>query len=222
MRAAPRTRVLTGLTAATASAALVLQYALMLSSPGGVAAPARATLRFFSFFTILSNLLVAAATTQALVGACTRVAAFFAAPSVRAAIALYIGITCAIYYFVLSARWSPRGAPLVAEATLHYVVPTLYLAWWLRTAERGRLDWLDPLRWLAFPLAFLLWTLARGAWLHEYPYPFLDVDAIGLAAVLRNGAAIGVLMLAAGAVLVAFDRSRAAPPDTPLGLRERR
>jgi hypothetical protein len=59
---------------------------------------------------------------------------------------------------------------------------------------------------LAFPAAFLGWTLVRGAWLHEYPYPFIDVDTLGFAVALRNAAAIALLFVAAGLLLVAVDR----------------
>ena len=72
--------------------------------------------------------------------------------------------------------------------------------------RHGDLRLADVPRWLLFPGAYLLWCLLRGAWVHEYPYPFIDVDALGWPIVLRN--AVGVLMLfvVAGIVLVAIDR----------------
>ncbi len=112
---------------------------------------------------------------------------------------------------MLSALWSPRGAQWLADILLHYVVPVLYLSWWAGCAPHGRLKWSDALRWLLFPLAFLAWTLARGAWVHEYPYPFVDVDALGVAIVARNVCAIAALFLMGGLVLVAFDRAFPRP-----------
>ena len=46
------------LTALVAAASLLLQYLLLVTGPGGSAGIAAATLRFFGYFTILSNLAV--------------------------------------------------------------------------------------------------------------------------------------------------------------------
>lgn len=186
--------------------ALILQYALLIDATLGDIGPWYGTLRFFSFFTILSNLLVALTASAAVAGQSAPLLGFFARPRVRGCAALSISITCAIYYFVLAATWAPQGAQLLADVLLHYVVPVGYVAWWIACAPHGRLVWSDALRWLTFPLAFLLWTLLRGAWLNEYPYPFVDVDALGMAVVLRNSLAIGGLFALAGIGFVAVDR----------------
>lgn len=187
-------------------AALILQYVLLIDATLGDIGPWYGTLRFFSFFTILSNLLVALVASAALAGEAAPVLGFFARPRARGCAALSISITCAIYYFVLAATWAPEGAQLLADVLLHYAVPVAYVTWWIACAAHGRLGWSDPLRWLLFPLAFLLWTLLRGAWLHEYPYPFIDVDALGMTTVLRNSVAIGGLFALAGIGFVAVDR----------------
>lgn len=191
--------------ALVAWAALILQYALMIDLTWHAIGPLLATLRFFSFFTILSNLLVALTTTFAVIAPRSALGGWLTGPRIRGAAALCISITCAIYFFVLAATWAPQGAQLVADVMLHYVVPVLYVLWWIVCVAHPRLSWSDALRWLLVPLAFLLWTLARGAWLHEYPYPFVDVDALGIARVARNAFGIGVLFLVVGLLLVAFD-----------------
>jgi len=186
--------------------ALVLQYALLIGATLDGIGPLLGTLRYFSFFTILSNLLVALVASAAAAGDAAPRLRFFARADVRGCAALAIAITCAIYYFVLAATWAPQGAQLLADVLLHYAVPLLYVGWWIACAPHGRLGWSDPLRWLLFPLAFFAWTLLRGAWLHEYPYPFVDVDALGFAAVLGNALVIGGLFAVAGVALVAVDR----------------
>lgn len=196
---------LTWLIAAIAWSALLLQYALLMEVTYD--GPVSATLRFFSFFTVLSNLLVALTASVALAASRRPAASVLASARVRGAAALCIGITCAIYHFVLAATWSPQGWQIVANLELHYVVPLLYLAWWVGCAGHGGLAWGDALRWLLLPLVFLVWVLLRGSRLHEYPYPFLDVDALGMNTVLRNALAIGVLFLFGGLALVACDRA---------------
>jgi hypothetical protein len=191
---------------------LILQYVLLVEATRDNLGVALATLRFFSFFTILSNLLVALIVTFAAIGTRSMREAFLA--RLRGAAALCIGITCAIYFFVLASLWSPQGAQLLADVTMHYIVPGMYLLWWLLGAPHRQLRWSDALRWLLVPLAYLIWVLLRGAWLHEYPYPFLDVDTLGAAVVARNCVGVALLFLLFGLVLVGLDRRiGSADPD---------
>ena len=110
-----------------------------------------------------------------------------------------------VYFLILRHLWQPQGAQWWADSGLHYATPALYLTWWLACAPHGRLDWRVLPRWLLFPLGYLLWTFARGAVVHEYPYPFIDVDQLGLTTVLRNSTGVLLLMLMAGALLVLLD-----------------
>ena len=200
---------MTGLTAITATAAwlgLILQLVLLLGSTRDTIGPALATLQFFSFFTILSNLLVALSCTLTLVGRPTAARQFFTKARVRGGLALYIAVTGGIYFTVLRHLWQPEGAQWVADALLHYVVPFLYLIVWLVSGPRG-LVWTDALRWLLFPLGYFAWTLARGAWLRVYPYPFVDVGALGWLPVVRNVAVLVALFLVVGLSLIAMDKS---------------
>ena len=187
-----------------AAAALVLQYVLIVQNKSAVLGGAGwATLEFFSYFTILSNLIVGVvATVAAQRSPRTR----WASASVRGAAALYIGVTGCIYAFVLSGLWAPTGWQWLADVALHYAVPLAYLGWWLLVAPHGSLVAIDALRWLAFPLAYVAWVFVRGHWLHAWPYPFMDVDALGLAAVLRNSALVCGLFVVGGLALIGIDR----------------
>ncbi len=203
-----------GLIAITGTAAwlaLVLQLVLLLGATRDTIGPALATLQFASYFTILSNLLVALVCTFILVGRPTAVRQFATKPRVRGGVALYIAVTGGIYFTVLRHLWQPEGAQWVADALLHYIVPFLYLVLWLVSGPRG-LAWSDALRWLLFPLGYFVWTLARGAWLGVYPYPFMDVAALGLLPVLRNVGLLCALFLMVGLSLIAVDKSLARRP----------
>lgn len=200
------TRATALLIASIAWSAVLLQYVLLLAAAQREIGTLLATLRFFSFFTIQCNIAVALATTFAAARHAGAAPRFFERPRVRAGIALCIAIVCAIYHVLLAATWAPQGLQRVVDIALHYVVPLLYVGWWVATQVHGRLAWSDALRWLAFPAAFLAWSLARGAWVHEYPYPFIDVDALGYTSVLRNAVGIAGLFLGLGLVVVAIDR----------------
>ena len=196
----PLLRPAAALVALLAASAVVLQYALLLRLATDWFA--LATLRFLSYFTILSNLAVVATCVAAALGG----RSCLADPRAHGAVALYIAVTGLVYVVVLRHLWQPQGLQWWADTGLHYATPAAYLAWWIVLAPHGRLRWRDLGAWLLFPLAFLGWTLLRGAWLSEYPYPFVDVGTLGLGAVLRNAAGICLAFVAVGALLIALDR----------------
>ncbi len=199
-------RWLAALTCIMSLASLLLQYVILIRGTLDTVGPAFATVRFFSYFTILSNVLVVLVTSTAAATTKAHAAHFFARADVRGAAALYIGVTGAIYFTILRHQWQPQGAQWWADTGLHYATPLLYLAWWVLGASHGAVQWRDVARWLLFPLAYLLWSFARGAWVHEYPYPFIDVDALGWPSVLLNAAGVLLVFVALGAILVAVDR----------------
>ena len=88
-------------------------------------------------------------------------------------IAVYIFITGLVYFLILRYTWNPKGLPLVADVLLHYGMPLLYGIEWMLFTPKGFLHWQDALRWLVFPLGFVLWALFWGAIFGFYPYPFI-------------------------------------------------
>ncbi|GAB3389142.1 Pr6Pr family membrane protein [Lysobacter fragariae] len=191
-----------------AAFALVLQYVLLVRSTLQTIGPLLATVRYLSYFTIVCNtavLLVAA--TAALRPASTQGdERLLVRASTRGAVAMYIAIVMGIYIAILRHTWDPQGAQWVADSSLHYAVPVTYLLWWLACVPHGALLWSDLPRWLLMPLVYVVWVFVRGYWVHEYPYPFVDVDQLGIAVALRNCAGIFVLFLGVGAVVIGLDR----------------
>ncbi|MEG2804972.1 Pr6Pr family membrane protein [Stenotrophomonas sp.] len=195
-----RARALAGLTALTALASLVLQYALLLQTVGATAGNGQALLRLLGYFTILSNIGVAAVCLARVRGRGDGMAA----PVPAAAVALYIGITGLVYVLVLRGLWHPQGWQWWADAGLHYAVPVLYLLGWL-TGPHGYLRWPQLGVALLFPALYLGWALLVGRWSGQYPYPFLDLGALGAAAVARNALVVGLAFVVCGALLWRLD-----------------
>jgi len=106
-----------------AGSALLLQYVLLIRSTLDTIGPWLATLQYVSFFTILSNQLVASTTGFALTAADSRIGMFFNRAAVRGGVALCIGMTGLIYGFVLSSSWAPSGLQWLVDTQPHYVVP---------------------------------------------------------------------------------------------------
>ena len=160
----------------------------------------------FSYWTVQTNTLVALACAIPLLAPRSAAGRFFERPIVRMALAIYIATTGLIYLVLLSGLWNPAGFQRVVDITLHYVTPILYPLSWLLLEEHGRLQWRDAPKLLIYPLIYVTYTLLRGALIGTYPYPFVDVNELGLPQVLINSAALAVVFLLAGLVLVAVDR----------------
>ncbi|CAN7345462.1 Pr6Pr family membrane protein [Phenylobacterium sp. LjRoot164] len=184
---------------------LLLQYYLLVRGQAGAEFAAR-TVNFFSYFTILSNLLAAIALSAPTTAPDSPLGRFFAAPPVRTAVVLYTSVTAATYIVVLQALWSPQGLQWVADVTLHYVTPALFLVDWLAFTPKGTLRANAVIGWLIFPLGFGIYSLARGPVSGFYPYPFLDAGALGYAKVLTNMAVMSAFFLAVGLGFVLLDR----------------
>lgn len=185
-----------------ALSALVLQYVLILQLTRHTPGVALGTLRFVTYFTILSNIAVALVAFTAATGR----RGFFAQARVRGAVALYIGVTGSIYFFILRHLWQPQGAQWWADTGLHYGVPLAYWGWWLACTPHGALRWRDLGGWLLFPLGYVVWVFLRGAWVGEYPYPFIDVGQLGWVRVGVNALGVMGVFVVLGWVVVGLDR----------------
>lgn len=159
------------------------------------------TLRFLSFFTILTNALVALAAIGRALPARGRWHAAAVRPGMRTAIALHILVVALIFHLLLANMIRPGFAGWLGNMLVHQIVPAGWLLCWLVFGPHGGIDGRAPLRWLAYPLLFTAWTLIHGAIAGWYPYPFMDVGRLGYPAVLRTIALIGLLFLALGYAL---------------------
>jgi hypothetical protein len=125
---------------------------------------------YFSYFTVLSNLF---AVVMLLHGALSpahtrsRTVELF-----RGAAVVYI-LTTGIVYLLLLSGHAP-AYPWV-NAVLHYLMPVAVTLDWLFDPPSVGLNLARTLvMWMAFPLLYVLYTLARGAIVNWYPYFFVD------------------------------------------------
>jgi hypothetical protein len=143
---------------------------------------------YFSFFTILANLLVALGLTFSLRTLSSGVGKYFSRPVVTSGTALYIATVGSVYSLLLRRLWDPEDLQKVVDVILHDLVPVMYVVFWLFFVPKSGLRWKDILWWLIFPVIYLAWVLVRGALIGRYPYPFIDAGALGYARVLSNAA----------------------------------
>jgi len=161
---------------------------------------------YFAFFTILTNLLAAAALAAA---ATNRSATFLTMPGIVTGIAASIVLVSISYNLLLRNTWNPQGWQLLADVILHDVTPAMFLGWWWLSASARLLSYLQILRWAGYPIVYFVYAMLRGELTAFYPYPFIDVQALGLGQVVVNALAILVGFAVIAALLIAISRFRA-------------
>lgn len=185
--------------------ALGLQlYLILRRSSGTPAEVAVGVLNFLSYFTILTNLLIAVALTAT---ARSSRDGFFEQPQVATGLALHIAVVGIIYNLFLAHLWQPIGLQFLTDLLLHDVLPIGYVGYWLALMPKGQLHWRDVLPWLWYPFVYLAYSGARGVLIHRYPYPFIDVGELGYSRALGNCVLITLGLLIIGLCFIALDRA---------------
>ncbi|WP_285410737.1 Pr6Pr family membrane protein [Pseudomonas sp. FR229a] len=163
---------------------------------------------FFSYFTILTNTLVATVLTCAVSERESAARRWFLQPWVSSGIAVSIAVVGLAYSILLRHLWHPEGWQFIADELLHDVMPLLFLGYWWCCVPKGTLRlWHLPL-WLIYPLVYFIYALLRGHLLGAYAYPFIDVAVLGYPQVLANAGGILVGFVLVGLLVIGLDRRR--------------
>jgi hypothetical protein len=158
--------------------------------------------RYFSYFTIQANLLVAISMFMLVTGR-TGTQLFRV---LRLASLIGIVVTGVVAAVALPPSPNYTTLNLICDRLLHIVVPLLTFIGWIAFGPRGFVTRGDLLPSLIWPVAWLLATLGLAPITHWYPYPFLNADTIGWGRVLVNCAGIAVLFLALAAFALWADK----------------
>lgn len=162
--------------------AIIAQFVLMMENQ--VASNTETIIRFFSFFTILTNLLVAVYFTVQAFSKSSN----FQHPGTLTAISVYITVVGLVYQVLLRHLWQPEGLQRLVDELLHSVIPVLVLGYWYFYESKSNLRYGQIGNWLLYPLVYLVYILIRGHFSDFYPYPFIHVGQLGLQQVLINAA----------------------------------
>jgi hypothetical protein len=200
--------------AAIGALALILQYLLVLVGDLGPG-PLGRTVNFFSYFTILSNILIVLALAMPSLAPHTALARFFMRPQVRAAIVAYVIVVAITYDLVLSGLLDLQGLARTVDIVLHDVMPFLFVLDWLLLVPKGALRFREIPAWLVFPAIYLAWTFLHGALSGFYPYPFVDAGALGYARAGLNVIGLFALFLLLGIAMTTLDHLLARLPARP-------
>ncbi|WP_262136864.1 Pr6Pr family membrane protein [Pseudomonas sp. Marseille-Q5117] len=208
MGSARRRRLITGL-AVLGWAGLAIQLYLILFARLSIGASLLGGLvSFFSYFTILTNTLVATVLTCAVSERQSAARRWFLQPWVSSGIAVSIAVVGLAYSILLRHLWHPEGWQFVADELLHDVMPLLFLGYWWRCVPKGTLRLRHLPLWLIYPLVYFIYALLRGHLLGAYAYPFIDVAVLGYPQVLANAGGILVGFVLVGLLVIGLDRFR--------------
>ncbi|HMI08540.1 MAG TPA: Pr6Pr family membrane protein [Flavobacterium sp.] len=202
---------ITFLFAAISWFALIAQYILMIGNRE--AGLIETSVRFVSFFTILTNTLVACYFTSML-SEKAPFHRFFSRPSILTALTVYITVVCLVYQLVLRAIWTPTGLQMVVNELLHSVIPLEVIFFWYLYESKKQLNFSLIGSWLLFPAAYLVYILIRGHFSGFYPYPFVNVTELGMQKVLLHSALLMLVFVFFSVLFIAIGKSISKSPET--------
>ncbi len=163
---------------------------------------------FFSFFTVLTNTLVAVVLTCEVTSRDSAARRWFLRPAVSSGIAVSIAVVGLAYSLLLRHLWHPEGWQLLADELLHDIMPLLFLLYWWWCVPKGTLRLGHIGLWVIYPLVYFAYALLRGHLLSAYPYPFIDVGTLGYPQVFINAGGILAGFVVIALVIVGLDRYR--------------
>ncbi|MBK5189212.1 MAG: Pr6Pr family membrane protein [Gemmatimonadaceae bacterium] len=193
---------------------LVVQGVGMLADEIGVAAPLGVRLvRFFSYFTVQSNLLAAGAAATLITrpdrdGRTWRV--------LRVAAIVGMTTTFVVYMIALRPVLHLEGVARLADIGFHYLAPVLTIIGWLLFGPWPRIDTRSLLYQLIGPVGYLVYVLVIGALWGWYPYPFINASLLGYPNALLNSCIVVTAVLGIAAAYQLIDRKLGGAKAMPL------
>jgi len=168
--------------------AVITQFILMINNR--VESVPETIVRFFSFFTILTNILVAVYFTSRFINSNKS-----NRPGNLTAVTMYITIVGLVYQIVLRPIWDPTGLQKIVDELLHSVIPLCVIIYWAYFEVKSEVRVNQIPKWLIYPFVYLLYILIRGKFSNFYPYPFVDVTTLGMKTVLMNSFILVIIFL---------------------------
>jgi len=147
---------------------------------------------YISFFTILTNTLVAITATLILVRPLSKLGLFLSKSTTLTATTIYILVVGTVYNLILRFIWAPQGMQMLVDELLHTIIPLSFLIYWFSFVRKDELQWKHVFSWMLYPFIYFIYIIIRGAICHRYPYPFVDVNTLGYSAVFVNSAILTV------------------------------
>jgi hypothetical protein len=174
---------------------VIVQFVIMVQNR--VSDIPETVVRFFSYFTILTNILAAVYFMAA-----GLIPSYVKKPGLLTAITVYIFMVGTVYQIVLRHLWQPTGMQWVVDELLHTINPLLVIIYWYMYEQKKQVTYGRIKFWIIYPLGYLAFVLVRGTFSNFYPYPFIDVEKIGWARVGLNSAMLTLFFIIAACLFI--------------------
>ncbi len=129
--------------------------------------------------------------------------------TIRMAALAYAVVTAGVYNLLL------RGLPYAGfhglqwpNEIIHVWIPLIIVLDWLFAPGRPALPWKALRIVLLYPVAWIVYTLVRGAFTAYYPYPFLNPENGGWVSVVAYIVGLSAFLMAMGALAIVYGRRR--------------
>lgn len=163
---------------------VISQFILMLENR--ITSFPEMAIRFFSFFTILTNTLVSVYFTYQIFTTKTNSKNLFNQSGSLTAITVYITVVGLVYQVALRHVWQPTGFQMIVDELLHTLIPIFVILYWFLYELKAQLHWNNIPKYLLYPVIYLVFILLRGKFSNFYPYPFVNVTELGWSQILIN------------------------------------
>ena len=183
---------------------VILQFYLIITHR--VASIPETIVRFFSFFTILTNTLTALCFTIVKDEKPSGLYRFFSDTKTLTAITIYMTIVGLVYNVILRSIWQPTGLQLLVDESLHVIMPLLTIMYWILYVPKHQLRYQNILPWMVYPLIYFIIVIIRGAMSGFYPYPFIHVGQLGYSKVAVNAILVMLVFVVVAILFVGMDR----------------
>ena len=164
---------------------------------------------FFAYYTILTNCILVLIYLSEVTT--FRWLDIFRGPVFRGMMAACIALVTSYVYLVLRHLTELDGLFDLADRILHYLCPVLYLLWWIVRPPHGALKWSDLPIMLLPTLVYFAYVMVRGAWVMEYPYPFMNAIKLGYGQVLLGAVYMAVALAVLSVCVIALDHVLGKP-----------
>jgi hypothetical protein len=181
----PSKRIFAAIGAITGWITLAIQFVLLIENR--VTAVPEAILRYFTYFTILTNMLAALTYTSIWIDPAAGWLKKLVSPFWISAVTVYMTVVGIIYNTVLRNLLTLYGADSIVNELLHVILPLSILFFWIIFVRKSELKWKMALTWLVYPFGYILLVMLVGSQTGFYPYPFADAGKLGYPGALTNG-----------------------------------
>lgn len=162
--------------------------------------PTFRSMNFFSYFTVLSNIVATVVLTAFALAPLLRIDD--AAQLARGGATLYMAITGIVYNVLLAPNSADVSTNLEwVNVVVHIVGPAFVVADYLLLPPPRRPSLAQAATWLVFPSVWLAYTMLRGPSAEWYPYPFLDPHDHGAGEIAATCVAIFAAFVLIGSAL---------------------